>query len=148
MENDASGMSYLKQLRIWLPKWCDAFLPCTFLGRRNTTSINESQHARLKRTLNAASTLVDCLDAIWSCKDSEDVSLPKLRPLTWDLGHGRSISPLAAHILDKEIQAELHMLPSNQNKASMQARRCCPCTAAIAVKYYQCVSSVLVWKPQ
>eukprot|EP01028_Stygiella_incarcerata_P000289 TRINITY_DN1033_c2_g1_i18.p1 TRINITY_DN1033_c2_g1~~TRINITY_DN1033_c2_g1_i18.p1 ORF type:complete len:647 (-),score=117.33 TRINITY_DN1033_c2_g1_i18:162-2102(-) len=107
MENDASGMSYLKQLRIWLPKWCDAFLPCTFLGRRNTTSINESQHARLKRTLNAASTLVDCLDAIWSCKDSEDVSLPKLRPLTWDLGHGRSISPLAAHILDKEIQAAL-----------------------------------------
>eukprot|EP01028_Stygiella_incarcerata_P001295 TRINITY_DN12141_c0_g2_i1.p1 TRINITY_DN12141_c0_g2~~TRINITY_DN12141_c0_g2_i1.p1 ORF type:complete len:643 (-),score=111.62 TRINITY_DN12141_c0_g2_i1:798-2696(-) len=94
------------RLRAWLPKWCDAFLPETFVGRRSTTSINESQHNRLKLTLNTTSTLVDCLSIILECKKNEIVA-PKLRKLKVDVTNGNTITSLAADILDREINAGL-----------------------------------------
>eukprot|EP01028_Stygiella_incarcerata_P013820 TRINITY_DN849_c0_g1_i9.p1 TRINITY_DN849_c0_g1~~TRINITY_DN849_c0_g1_i9.p1 ORF type:complete len:650 (+),score=128.28 TRINITY_DN849_c0_g1_i9:133-1950(+) len=98
--------SYLNNLRGWFSKWCDAFLPKTFVGRRSTTSINESQHNRMKLTLSASSTLVECLSVILECKQNENTT-PKLRTLTVDVTNGNAVTHLAADLLEREIQKGL-----------------------------------------
>eukprot|EP01028_Stygiella_incarcerata_P010172 TRINITY_DN512_c5_g1_i1.p1 TRINITY_DN512_c5_g1~~TRINITY_DN512_c5_g1_i1.p1 ORF type:complete len:558 (-),score=90.41 TRINITY_DN512_c5_g1_i1:20-1693(-) len=102
----ACDTPYMALLKKWLPKWCDSFLPNTFVGRRNTTSINESQHARLKLTLNSSSTLVDTFKKILQCKDAENIT-PKMKTMTIDVTGQKPLSPLAVHLIEVEMRSAL-----------------------------------------
>jgi len=104
-----SESTYMQKLRSWLPKWCDGFLPTTFLGRRNTTSINESQHARLKRTLDSSSTLVDVYNCIFECKKAELSDVAKRFIGGTSLVQRIPLSPLAKKMLNKEVNAAIDL---------------------------------------
>jgi hypothetical protein len=87
--------------------WCDAFSPHFFFGWARSTQGNESYHGRLKDRLNSASTLMECLDAIFELKKNETKIMPTMKRSCFDALHEARLSKRGTNLLDREVQAGL-----------------------------------------
>jgi hypothetical protein len=112
-ERDLEAFPYCSYLERWIPRWSDAFMPMEFIGRRNTTSNNESQHARIKAIVNSSSTLTDLVHALLKCKKDESDFVPALRTAKFRFLQGRHLTSLALEFLEDEAEKGLSICKSS-----------------------------------
>jgi hypothetical protein len=118
-KHNVADHKYVSRLRELMPKWSDAFLPATFLGRVRSTQGNESQHARLKKELSSVSTLCEILDVALQIKEHETNKPITVGVVSVPILSGLKITSLAASILDIQLKMSFHCVSIQDSTSDM-----------------------------